>query len=479
MEGLTEKTKVSFTHGRFTYADYSPLEDDRNLVDIVKEFVSLAAKVGKLDVNNKKLSGLASDSDRLRSDIIAALKQIKTSTSTAMDKFHDDHADLLSNELLTKGAVLLSDTKNSLSELLTTTQTGFDEQHAKYRDRITARIAENNSTAASLLQAWLGSDTANLPREILSHLSVSIRASLDVKNVKGYRIVRTAESVTASEDGSSKQPDEIQFSYSFEIDPSDIEFWNFRRTVTDLGIRELLLPVGMKAPVSEKIKQKFRFGSRKDSEVMEEPEFTKADGYFLQSASIHDDVLEIELAKDPSNTNEDCFRITYDVNTIRSGRQNSEADPNPKIDYVPKEGRDKEEKDLLQIAEVAKGSDIGKIRLLGSAVMSRLAALQDPQLVRARGKLSELKIRGESTVLPDALEAGDYAPLSQFLSSMARSYAPYIKRMLEKSSVKGELVIREEVGGGQRTEYAVRVGELQSQLAGTDLGKAVSFALGL
>ena len=119
--------------GRFMYADYSPLEDDRNLVEVIKDFVALVSRIGRLDVNNRKLATLASDSDRLRQDIISAIKHIKTNTTYTMEKFSDEHADLLSNELLTKGAALLVDTKRSLSELLASTETGFDEHHTKYR----------------------------------------------------------------------------------------------------------------------------------------------------------------------------------------------------------------------------------------------------------------------------------------------------------------------------------------------------------
>ncbi|HJS83437.1 MAG TPA: hypothetical protein VJ742_11455, partial [Nitrososphaera sp.] len=78
------------------YADYSPLEDDRNLVDIIKDYVALVSRIGRLDVNNRKLSSLANDSDRLRQDIISSIKHIKTNTTYTMEKFHDEHADLLS-----------------------------------------------------------------------------------------------------------------------------------------------------------------------------------------------------------------------------------------------------------------------------------------------------------------------------------------------------------------------------------------------
>jgi hypothetical protein len=466
--------------GRFMYADYSPLEDDRNLVEVIKEFVALVSKLGRLDVNNRKLASLAADSDKLRQDIISAIKHINTNTSYTMEKFHDEHADVLSNDLLTKGSALLLDTKRSLSELLATTESGFDEQHTKYREKISSRISENNSTASTLVQSWLSADHRNLPRIILSHLGVTIGASLD-KTGKGYDIMRTASSSAIVDAGANqKDPGALQFTYSFRIDPSEIEFWNFRRNVADLGIKDLMLPTGMRAPVSEKIKQKFRFGSRKDSEVMKEPEFVKADGYFLASATLQDHkTLVIELAAEPLKIeNGDLFRITYDVGSLAQQKPAEAAVP--KVDYVTREeGNLVAETDLLHIAEVKAASDVAKIRLLGAAVLSRSRILQEPQLVSARGKLVELRIRNDKVVIPADLEEGRYDSLFSFLESIAESYAPFVKQMQARTPVKGELTLKEELGGGQRKEYSVRSEELRSQLGETENGRAIAYALGL
>lgn len=468
------------------YADYSPLEDDRNLVEIIKEFTSLASRIGRMDVNSKKLAALLSDSDGLRQDIIAAIKNIRTDTTFTMDKFHDEHVDVLSNELLTKGAALLMDTKNSLSELLKSTETGFDEQHARYRDKVALMINENNTAASSLVQTWLAADSMNLPRPILANLAVTASASLDRKSgSKNYETFRTTTSAATVQAGDSAQKgtDALQFSYTFRIDPSELEFWNYRRIVTDLGIRELLLPVGMKAPVSERIKQSFRFGSRKDAEVMKEPEFVKADGYCLVAASLNDNKsLVVELAKDPSRPEEGgLFRIAYDVASLSvPGQQHASTGTRPKIDYIVHDGGNLiTESDLLQIAEIQKNSDMSKIHLLGSAVLARIRTLQDPQVVRSRGTLIELRTRNDNVVIPSGLQEGNYRALFEFLESIAFSYAPFVKKMQEKTSVQGELALREELGGGQRKEYSVRVDDLRSQLKDTEHGKMIAVAMGL
>lgn len=463
------------------YADYSPLEDDRNLVDVIKEYVALVSRIGRLDVNNRKLSSLANDSDRLRQDIISSIKHIKTNTTYTMEKFHDEHADLLSNELLTKGAALLMDTKRSLSDLLASTESGFDEQHSKYREKITSRVIENNSTASTLIQAWLSGDHRNLPRTILSHLDITIGVTLDKKTGKNYEIVRSASSATVVDaEAEPGNAGALQFAYSFSIDPAELEFWNFRRSVADLGIRELMLPVGMKAPVSEKIKQKFRFGSRKDAEVNKEPEFVKADGYFLVSATLHGNkTLVIEIASDLSGTKDgDVFRVSYDIASLTD--QNPDRATLPRIDYTSKQdGNLVTESDLLQIAEIKINADISKLRLLGAAILSRARILQDPQLLGSRAKLVELKIQNDDVVIPSALQEGDYGSLFKFLVSIAQSYSLFVKKMQEKTPVKGELALKEELGGGQRKEYSARVEELRTQLRETENGKAVALALGI
>jgi hypothetical protein len=487
MERVPEDPGKNYrTQGRLMYADYSPLEDDRNLVEIIKEFTSLVSRIGRMDANGKKLAALLSDSDGLRQDIIAAIKNIRTDTTFTMDKFHSEHVDVLSNELLTKGAALLMDTKNSLSELLKNTETGFDEQHTRYRDKVALMIDENNNAASNLVQTWLAADSMNLPRPILANLAVTAGASLDRKSgAKNYETFRTTISAATVQAGDSPQKgtEALQFSYTFRIDPSGLDFWNYRRIVTDLGIRELLLPVGMKAPVSERIKQSFRFGSRKDAEVMKEPEFVKADGYCLVAASLSDNkTLVVELAKDPARPEESgLFKITYDVaNLSVPGQPHASAGARPRIDYLVQDGGNLvTESDLLQIAEIQKNSDLSKLHLLGSAVLAKIRILQDPQVIRSRGTLTELRTRNDNLVIPSDLKQGNYSALIEFLESIAFSYAPFAKKMQEKTPVQGELVLREELGGGQRKEYSVRVDELRSQLKDTEHGKRIAAAMGL
>jgi hypothetical protein len=250
--------------------------------------------------------------------------------------------------------------------------------------------------------------------------------------------------------------------------------------VTELGIKDLMLPIGMRAPVSEKIKQRFRFGSRKDAEVMKEPEFEKVDSYFLVSVSLQSrKTLVIELAREPTAPPySDSFKITYDVESL--GQQNADGPSLPRIEYTSRiDGSLVTEPDLLQISEIKAASDLSKMRLLGSAVLAKAEILQDFQLIASRGKLEELRIGSDDLVIPSAIKSGRYDSLFKFLSSIAESYAPFVRNMQDKTPIKGELTLKEELGGGQRKEYSVRAEELKSQLKDTEHGNSIAQALGL
>ena len=58
-------------------------------------------------------------------------------------------------------------------------------------------------------------------------------------------------------------------------------------------------------------------------------------------------------------------------------------------------------------------------------------------------------------------------------------FAPLIRKLKEKSPVKGELILRHEIGSRQREEYVVKTEELNSNLISTDEGKKISTILGL
>ena len=59
-------------------------------------------------------------------------------------------------------------------------------------------------------------------------------------------------------------------------------------------------------------------------------------------------------------------------------------------------------------------------------------------------------------------------------------FTPFVKKLKEKTPIKGELILREEVEKGQRKEFTISLDDLKSQLMDTHYcGKAVSDILQL
>jgi hypothetical protein len=67
----------------------------------------------------------------------------------------------------------------------------------------------------------------------------------------------------------------------------------------------------------------------------------------------------------------------------------------------------------------------------------------------------------------------------EFLDMLATGFTPLIKKISEKSPVRGELILRHEIDARQREEFVVRIEELTSQLCSTEEGKKIADTLGL
>jgi hypothetical protein len=67
----------------------------------------------------------------------------------------------------------------------------------------------------------------------------------------------------------------------------------------------------------------------------------------------------------------------------------------------------------------------------------------------------------------------DFRLLFDLLETLARSFSPVAGKLKEKTPVKGELILRQELKGEQRKEFAVRLDELRSELGETSFGKSV------
>jgi hypothetical protein len=298
-------------------------------------------------------------------------------------------------------------------------------------------------------------------------------------------------------------------SYSFLIDCSAIEFWSHRRKVSDLGIDNLLIPVGFKTPMSEKFKRSFRFvsgnsssGDSKNADngarTEKEPEYLSCDNYYLVQAKLEgENILSITLADDPTKLSNKVIRIDYGVSYFEYEDFVTNAEfynklisegKLPTVVYV--ENEERYTLNLLQ-KEIQQITDISKILFLGKLVADKIRNLSDPKL--ATSKLTTIRVDDRNAISVNSITALPSSSLSSsspllvydeelvisFLESLATGFAPLIIKLREKSPIKGELILRHEMDNKLGEEYVIRPEELYVQLSTTDVAKKVAAILGV
>src|SRR5438105_7319027 len=88
VEAVSQTTTGYSIPRRYLYADYTPLGDNRNVVEMLKDFVSLTGKLIRLQIDNEKLASTLKIAESLRQDVMLAVNQIRTSADSAVDWFH-------------------------------------------------------------------------------------------------------------------------------------------------------------------------------------------------------------------------------------------------------------------------------------------------------------------------------------------------------------------------------------------------------
>jgi hypothetical protein len=192
VEGLSQESRGNPIHHSFLYADYSPFDENMNVIETLKDFVSITGRIIRIHSDNEMMAAALSSADTLRQDVILALKQVSTNTANAIDWFHKKYPDALTTNLHTSSAALLNDAKKNISDLLMNTESGLEEQCKKYKDNIISRISDNHATVAALLQSWLSRDYKSFPTSLFSDLLVEMTVNIDTANLKAYVYNRKA-----------------------------------------------------------------------------------------------------------------------------------------------------------------------------------------------------------------------------------------------------------------------------------------------
>jgi hypothetical protein len=493
--------------GRYLFGDYTEFDENKNFINMLKDFVSISSNIIQIHKNVEKLLFVLHNAELLENEMIAKIKQFKNYTDTSMDAFHKNYHEDIINPLFPTptGTDLFFQIKNALIHQLTDSAKQYAKHSEEYKKYIQSKITDSYKNAAILLQAWLSKDYFNLPVTLTSNVLNIAEVSLDQTDDNSYRIFRTNNIPLQIENAvmfSDTAIDRASYlSYSFIIDDPSVEFWNHKRKVSDLGIEDTIIPVGFKTTISEKLKRSFRFVSGGDdaqSPVEKEPEFVSADDYYLAySKLVSDKTLSLILADDASKLDDKVLKVEYDLTDWNQNNYDAnvhvaanadfykrlmDEGKVPRIDYI----QDKEirrlnlfQKEFLQV------TDIPKILLLGKLLTDKMNSLLNPKANISHLKLESIKIDDKDAmkINRDSAQSTSlfYSEelVISFLELVATGFAPLILKLKNKSPVEGELILRYETADRQREEYVVRIKELNSQLSSTDEGKRISNILGL
>ena len=515
---VASNNDYSSTKGRFLFADHTLFDENENFIETLKAFVSLSLDIIKVQREINQLHLLLNEEGSVHKELIATIDHLKGYVSDSMQTLHKkygSHETTLDNVQLELSPInLLFSIKNNLNNVLTEGKRRCIEQADKYNKYIQLKIINAQNSAVSLLQRWLSYRAYSF----LSNFQAATTSKLvDISVDTGHHEDRYTISLTIKVDkradpkietghvnsSSSSSLFSSSVSFSFLLNTSALEFWNHERRVSDLGIKNLFIPIGLKTPRFKKLKKKFTFisGDNTDS-IRREPEFVNIDRYHIVSAKLDNKILSIMITDNPSRLDEKLIKIEYDfdhlyeVHTesgLASSTDFSDENKLPRIDYIVGEEGQKRS-DLLKIREVLELSNITTIMQLGKLLADKVNIVLKslPSLPTSNIILKEMKVDYRKAIaveynggITDKSPHYDEQLVMLFLDFIASvCLSPIIRKLKQKSPVKGELILLHEIDnrkGGENTrrEYVLRTQELDSQLSSSDQGKRLSNLLGL
>lgn len=472
--------------GRYLYGDYTPLEENKNIIHVLKDFVSTSANIIEIHRNVGSLRFVLENVDVFQDEIIRKIGNLQNSVESSLDVFHTKyHERIVSSSDVKKDAEssffrMRAPLINSIGDI----ERQFTKYANEYREEIQERIIHSYNNAITLLQLWLSKDEYNLPDTLLERRNKVLTAKID-RDPYSYIITSANEIIVVNNASTSNSPganDSLEslpsstFSYHFTIDSKFSEFWKHRRKVSDLGVEDLLIPIGFKKSISEKLRRSFGLGSsQEDSQESSEREleFVHASSLYITYIKINSGkTLAVMLSGDPTKSDEKSIEIEYNLSDLIPDEKDVNSATTtmegrlPRIDYLDKDERRKI--DLTQ-KEFQEGTDTLKLIMMGRMLANRIGDVSNTSAVSPHMKLDSIRVGDREAILisNDANNRLLYYEeiVMSFLELVAVGFSPLIQRISDKSPVKGELILRYETDEKERKEYVVRTEELSAPLS--------------
>ncbi|MDQ4012684.1 MAG: hypothetical protein M3146_03045, partial [Thermoproteota archaeon] len=496
--------------GRYLYADYTPLEQNIDFLSQIKDFSSLSNIIFQAHNDFEHLRSVLANAESLESEIVSKIDQLASALVDIFGNFGIRY-----NEPLRERYSIPSEAdpfviaSSTLRSNIIHSREVFLKQSDSYRRYIYSRIEGSLGSALEPLNELISKGYEKLPYIMTSNLQKGLKISIDdtFGDSKRYNILLINTLPPNSFSLSENSP---SLSFSLSVRSTEIEFWNQRRKVSDFGLKDTMIPVGLKTPITKKLKKSLDFlpGLDKEAKIQRAPKFVNVEDYYLYSANTDGkENLLVVLADNPSKPDDNLIQIKYRISELNhhDGRTTTTAanaagisakptthyleyNKLPKIDFTSSDQG--KVQDILGIKDIAEATDISKILLLGRAILDKIELIlhHEPSQLALYSKLSSIRVNDKDALVVDEskssislgnskIVAYDPSLVTIFLEITAKYYSPIIRKLKEKGPMKNELILRFENADGSREEHSLGIEELNFLLKRTDDGKKIARAL--
>jgi hypothetical protein len=497
----------SSKRGRYLYADYSPLEENIDFLSQLRDFSSLSDMIFQAHNDFEQLRSVLSNAESLESEILSKIDQLINTIGDTFSNFGSQHNEPLRERysIPTEADPFVIASSTLRSNIIHSREV-FLKQSDSYRRYIYSRIEGSLSSALEPLNELITKSYEKLPHTMTSSLQKGLKISIDDSfgDSKHYNIVLIN---TLPPNSSNISENTIFLSYSLSVRSTEIEFWNQRRKVSDFGLKDIMIPVGLKTPITKKLKKSLDFLPGLDKEIKSHraPKFVNVEDYYLFSANTDGkENLVVVLVDNPSRPDDNLIQIKYRIselnhdestvitnvgsNSVKPKKHYLEHNKLPRIDFTSSEQG--KVQDILGIKDIAEATDIAQILLLGRAILDKIELIlyYEPSQLALYSRISSIRVDDKDAIVIDpsksSISLGNsnivaYDPnlVTIFLEITAKYYSSIIRKLKEKSPMKDELILRFENVDGSREEHSLAIEELNYLLKKTDGGKKVARAL--
>ena len=495
--------------GRYLYADYTPLEQNIDFLSQLKDFSSLSDIIFQAHNDFENLRSVLANAESLESEIVSKIDQLGSALVDIFGNFGIRY-----NERLRERYSIPSEAdpfviaSSTLRSNIIHSREVFLKQSDSYRKYIYSRIEGSLSSALEPLNELISKGYEKLPYIMTSNLQKGLKISIDDRfgDSRRYNILLIN---TLPPNSFSLPENSPSLSYSLSVRSTEIEFWNQRRKVSDFGLKDIMIPVGLRTPITKKLKKSLDFlpGIDKEAKSQRAPKFVNVEDYYLYSANTDGkENLLVVLVDNPSKPDDNLIQIKYRISELNHHDGSTAAATNPadvsakprthyleynklpRIDFTSSEQG--KVQDILGIKDIAEATDIPEILLLGRAILDKIELIlhHEPSQLALYSKLSSIRVDDKDALVVDEskssislgnsnIVAYDPSLVTIFLEITAKYYSPIIRKLKEKSPMKNELILRFENADGSREEHSLGIEELNFLLKRTDGGKKIARAL--